>query len=95
MECESSAENGIFPAEFRARAVRMVRADGERGAVTRVAETLGLNRRTLRGWVQSERQYLVNQSAAAARKDLAEAERDKQILLGALRLVVRELRPRE
>ena len=44
-----------YPAEVRDRAVRLVREDGEHGAIARVADRLDINRDTLRNWVNAER----------------------------------------
>jgi transposase-like protein len=41
--------------ELRDRAVRMVREDGQHGAIARVADRLDINRETLRNWVKGER----------------------------------------
>ena len=44
-----------YPAELRDRAVRLVREDGEHGAIARVADRLYINRETLRNWVKADR----------------------------------------
>lgn len=40
-----------YPQEMRDRAVRMVRESDERGAIARIAGQLGINKETLRHWV--------------------------------------------
>jgi len=40
-----------YPDELRDRAVRLVREDGQHGAIARVADRLDINRETLRNWV--------------------------------------------
>jgi transposase len=44
-----------YPDEMRERAVRLVRDDGEHGAIARVADRLDINRETLRNWVLCRR----------------------------------------
>ena len=41
-----------YPPEFRERAVRLVREDGQYGAISRIADQPGINRETLRNWVR-------------------------------------------
>ncbi len=42
-----------YPDELRDRALRLVREDGEHGAIARVADRLDINRETLRNWVNA------------------------------------------
>ena len=79
-----------YPDELRARAVRLVFEDGERGAIARVADRLDINRETLRNWVNAERRRTdqpevvsLEEENARLRKQLAESERDKEILKAA------------
>ena len=44
-----------YPDELHERAVRLVREDGQHGAIPRVADRLDINRETLRNWVTGER----------------------------------------
>ena len=44
-----------YPDELRERAVRLVRDDGQHGAIARVADRRDINRETLRNWVNGER----------------------------------------
>jgi transposase len=81
-----------YPAELRDRAVRLVREDGEHGAIARIADRLDINRETLRNWVNADRRRTeepervdLEEENKRLRKQLAEAERDKEILKAASR----------
>ncbi|MTV28154.1 transposase [Nitriliruptoraceae bacterium ZYF776] len=87
-----------YPDELRQRAVRLVREDDQRGAIARVADRLGINRETLRNWVQADRRRTEQPETvdlevenARLRKALAEAERDREILKAASSFFAREL----
>jgi transposase len=87
-----------YPDELRDRAVRLVREDDQRGAIARVADRLGINRETLRNWVQADRRRTEQPEAvdlevenARLRKALAEAERDREILKAASSFFAREI----
>lgn len=87
-----------YPDELRERAVRLVIEDDQRGAIARVADRLGINRETLRNWVQAERRRIEEPEAvsleaenARLRKALAEAERDREILKAASSFFAREI----
>ncbi len=87
-----------YPDELRQRAVRLVREDDQRGAIARVADRLGINRETLRNWVQADRRRTeqpetvdLEAENARLRKALAEAERDREILKAASSFFAREL----
>jgi transposase len=87
-----------YPDELRDRAVRLVREDGEHGAIARVADRLDINRETLRNWVNGDRRrreepeaVSLEEENARLRKQLAEAERDKEILKAASSFFAREL----
>jgi transposase len=87
-----------YPAELRDRAVRLVREDGEHGAIARIADRLDINRETLRNWVNADRRRTeepervdLEEENMRLRKQLADAERDKEILKAASSLFAREL----
>ena len=87
-----------YPAELRDRAVRLVREDGEHGAIARVADRLDINRETLRNWVKADRRRTeepekvdLEEENKRLRKQLAEAERDKEILKAASSFFAREI----
>lgn len=87
-----------YPDELRERAVRLVREDGERGALARVAARLDVNPETLRNWVKDDRRRTeqpetvdLEEENARLRKQLAAAERDKEILKAASSFFAREL----
>jgi transposase len=87
-----------YPAELRDRAVRLVREDGEHGAIARVADRLDINRETLRNWVNADRRRTeepervdLEEENKRLRKQLADAERDKEILKAASSFFAREL----
>ena len=96
-----------YPDELRDRAVRLVfeirRSSGQKqGAVARVADQLGINRETLRGWV---RQAEVDdgqrpgtstgdaQRLAELEREVAELRRANGILKAAATFFARELDP--
>src|SRR6056297_2447830 len=87
-----------YPAELRERAVRLVREDGQHGAIARVADRLDINRETLRNWVKEDRRRTeepervdLEEENARLRKQLADAERDKEILKAASSFFAREI----
>lgn len=93
-----------YPQELRERAIRMVAEIGEKGAIGRVADQLGVNRETLRNWV---RQAEVNgglrpgltsdqlEELRQLRKENAELRRANEILKSASAFFAKELdRPR-
>jgi transposase len=87
-----------YPDELRDRAVRLVREDNQRGAIARVADRLGINRETLRNWVQADRRRTeqpetvdLEAENARLRRALAEAERDREILKAASSFFAREI----
>jgi transposase len=87
-----------YPDELRDRAVRLVREDGQHGAIARVADRLDINRETLRNWVKGERRQreqpeVVDLEAenVRLRKENAELERANEILKSASAFFAREL----
>lgn len=87
-----------YPDELKERAVRLVREDGEHGAIARVADRLDINRETLRNWVKADRREreqpeVVDLEAenARLRKEVAELERANEILKAASAFFAREL----
>jgi transposase len=79
-----------YPDELRDRAVRLAREDGQHSAIARFADRLDINRETLRNWVKGERRRreepeVVDLKAenSRLRRQVAELERDKQILKAA------------
>jgi transposase len=92
-----------YPQELRERAVRMVAEIGERGAIGRVADQLGIHRETLRSWV---RQADIDGGLAPGttteqleelrrlRKENSELRRANEILKSASAFFARELDPR-
>ena len=96
--CGAAGVPRKYPDELRERAVRLVLEDDEHGAIARVADRLDINRETLRNWVNAERRRPEQPEAvdleaenARLRKQLAEAERDKEILKAASSFLAREL----
>ena len=91
-----------YPDELRDRAVRLVREDGQHGAIARVADRLDINRETLRNWVKGDRRRRedpevvdLESEVRQLRKDKAELERANEILKAASAFFARELdRPR-
>jgi len=97
-----------YPEELRERAVRMVfevRAETgtNRGAIVRVAEQLGINKETLRGWVNQvevddgRRSGLTTsdrQRVAELEREVKELRRANAILKSASAFFARELDPR-
>lgn len=88
-----------YPAELRDRAVRLVREDGEHGAIARVADRLDINRETLRNRVKADRRRTeepervdLEEENKRLRKQLAEAGRDPEILKAASTFFARERR---
>lgn len=89
-----------YPPEFRERAVRMVAEIGERGAIRRVAEKLGVSHETIRYWVKntpadkgganplSSEQI---EEMRALRRENAELRRANEILKAASAYFAREL----
>ncbi len=87
-----------YPTELRERAARLVRDDGEHGAITRVADRLDINRETLRNWVNADRRKTeqpevveLEAESARLRKENAEPERANEILKAASASFAREL----
>ncbi len=97
-----------YPDEVRERAVRMVfeireESGQQQGAIARVADRLGVNRETLRGWV---RQVEVDggkcpgvstvdaQRVAELERENRELRRANEILKAASAFFARELDPR-
>jgi transposase len=77
------AQDIAVPAEFRERAVRMVRESGDRGAVKKVAAQLGVHTETVRKWLRQ------SQMDVGERPGLTSDEREE---LRRLRKENRELR---
>jgi transposase len=87
-----------YPQELRDRAVRLVREDGQHGAIARVAQRLDLNPETLRNWVRAERRKteqpeVVDLEAEnrRLRRENAELTRANEILKSASAFFAREL----
>jgi transposase len=89
-----------YPPEFRERAVRLVREDGQHGAIARIADQLGVNRETLRNWVRQaqvddgERSGTTSDEAEELkrlRKENAELKRANAILKSASAFFAAEL----
>lgn len=90
-----------YPPELKQRAVEMVEALDERGAIARVAEHLDVNKETLRNWVkaaQRNRGELPGELNAddreelkALRKEVKELRRANEILKSASAFFAREL----
>ncbi len=87
-----------YPEELKARAVRLVREDGERGAIARVADRLDVNRETLRNWVKADRRRREDPQGVdleaenkRLRKRNEELERANEILKAASAFFAREL----
>lgn len=87
-----------YPDELRDRAVRMVREDGEHGAIARVADRLDINRETLRNWVKGDRRRREEPEVVdletenrQLRKDNDELRRANEILKAASSFFAREL----
>ena len=60
-----------YPDELRERAVRLVREDGERGALARVVAQLDINPETLRNWVKADRRRTEQpETVAGSKSDL-------------------------
>ena len=79
-----------YPDELRDRAVRLVREDGQHGAIARVADRLDINRETLRNWVNGDRRKREEPEVGdreaevkRLRKDNAELARANEILKAA------------
>ena len=93
-----------YPKEFREKAVRMVAEMDAPGAISRVAEKLGVNRETLRYWVKNTpaskggKRGLSDEEIAeldALRKEVRELRRANDILKSASVFFAKELdRPR-
>ncbi len=91
-----------YPEELKHRAVRMVRDIGERGAIKRVGDQLGINPETLRNWVRraqvddGEREGLTTdqfEELKALRRENAELRRANEILKAATVFFAQELDP--
>ena len=87
-----------YPDELRDRAVRLVAEDGQHGAIARVAARLDLNPETLRNWVNRERRQVEQPDTVdleaenrRLRRQVADLERDKEILKAASSFFAREL----
>ena len=93
-----------YPKEFREKAVRMVAEMDVPGAISRVAEKLGVNRETLRYWVKHApaskggKRGLSDEEIAeldVLRKEVRELRRANEILKSASVFFAKELdRPR-
>lgn len=93
-----------YPPELRERAVRMVAEIGERGAIGRVAEKLGVSRETVRYWVNNAPSDKGGRSGLSTeqleelrvlRRENAELRRANEILKAASTYFAKELdRPR-
>jgi transposase len=97
-----------YPDEVRERAVRMVfevrEESGQRqGAIARVADRLGINRETLRGWVRQAEvdggkrpgtSTVEAQRIAELERAVRELRRANEILKAASAFFARELDPR-
>lgn len=92
-----------YPQELRERAVRMVAEIGERGAIRRVADQLGISHETLRHWVRraeidgglrpgTTTEQL--EELRRLRKENFELRRANEILKSASAFFARELDPR-
>ena len=78
--------------------MRLVREDGQHGAIARVADRLDINRETLRNWVKGDRRKrdeteVVDLEAenARLRKDNEELRRANEILKSVSAFFAREL----
>jgi transposase len=92
-----------YPQELRERVVRMVAEIGERGAIRRVAQRLGISHETLRHWVrQAEIDGGLRPGTTSEqpeelrrlRKENFELRRANEILKPASAFFARELGPR-
>jgi transposase len=88
------------PDELRDRAWRMVREDGQHGAIARVADRLDINRETLRNWVKGDRRRREEPEVVdlevenrQLRKDNEELRRANEILKAASAYFAQELDP--
>lgn len=87
-----------YPDELRERAVRLVNEDGQHGAIARVAARLDINPETLRNWVRGDRRRVeqpevvnLEEENRRLRRQVADLERDKEILKAASSFFAREL----
>jgi transposase len=87
-----------YPDELRERAVRLVTEDGQHGAIARVAARLDINPKTLRNWVRGDRRRVeqpevvdLEEENKRLRRQVADLERDKEILKAASSFFAREL----
>jgi transposase len=114
LETLNLAKVGVMPAprkypdEVRERAVRMVfeireETGQQQGAIARVADRLGVNRETLRGWVRqaeidggerSGTSTVDAQRIAELERENRELRRANEILKAASAFFARELDPR-
>jgi transposase len=114
LETLNLAKVGVMPAprkypdEVRERAVRMVfeireETGQQQGAIARVADRLGVNRETLRGWVRqaeidggkrSGTSTVDAQRVAELEREVRELRRANEILKAASAFFARELDPR-
>jgi transposase len=97
-----------YPDEVRERAVRMVfeireETGQQQGAIARVADRLGVNRETLRGWVRQAEvdggmrpgvSTVDAQRVAELERENRELRRANEILKAASAFFARELDPR-
>jgi transposase len=97
-----------YPDEVRERAVRMVFEIGEesgqqQGAIARVADRLGINRETLRNWVEQAEidggqrpgtSAVDSRRIAELEREVRELRRANEILKAASAFFARELDPR-
>jgi transposase len=97
-----------YPDEVRERAVRMVfeireESGQQQGAIARVADRLGINRETLRGWVRQAEvdggkrlgvSTVDAQRIAELERENRELRRANEILKAASAFFARELDPR-
>nr|WP_157041727.1 transposase [Nitriliruptor alkaliphilus] len=97
-EGDHHARTEEVPDELRDRAVRLVAEDGQHGAIARVAARLDINPETLRNWVKRERRRVEQPETVdleaenrRLRRQVADLERDKEILKAASSFFAREL----